>query len=197
MHPRKIVKQKTEEVTLYSNTCTTCSSTFRFIWTVTYYLLAIQAWIHTGFLPFFITNILLLKKLSKLKSGQYPIWMIWTSRRGIKGVKIQNLALRSLQRSFRKSVSIYPRSAPAIVRCIKSSLVFASIVPLITFFRIYLLVAFESKINNISQHLLIHLCLRFFTSTWATSITWYKMFSRSLFILHHPNSCPQQLLVQL
>ena len=65
------------------------------------------------------------KTLSKLNSGQYPVQMTRKpmQERGLKGVKNPKTPLgepatgpsRSLRlrRSFRKSLSIYPRSAPA------------------------------------------------------------------------------------
>ena len=80
---------------------------------------------------FFINKYIVIKiKLSKLRSGQYPVWMTqkpWNPGDfgELKSKKFPNrehaadpppppLLSRSLQlrRSFRKSVSIYPRSAP-------------------------------------------------------------------------------------
>ena len=80
---------------------------------------------------FFIHKYILIKiKLFKVKSGQYPVWMTQKPRKGdfgeLKSKKFPkgehapdppsplSPSPRSLhlRRSFRKSVSIYPRSAP-------------------------------------------------------------------------------------
>ena len=68
------------------------------------------------------SNILIRRTLSKLKFGQYPVWMTPKHRKGDLGVKLQNISWGSpspdparnlrLRRLFRESVSICPRTAP-------------------------------------------------------------------------------------
>ena len=69
---------------------------------------------------------LIIKTHSTLKSGQYPVWMTRKPRKGEFRSKNPNKFARGARppdpsrilhrrRSFRKSVSIYPRSAPATV----------------------------------------------------------------------------------
>ena len=81
----------------------------------------------------------------------------------------------------------------AIVQCNVISLVlFFFTVPLTVFFWIYLLLSFESKINNIFQHL-IHLCLIFLTSTWARMIHGTEcsvtVYLYEIIQIHGLNSC--------
>ena len=72
---------------------------------------------------------LIIRTHSTLKSGQYPVWMTQKPRKGDFRSKNPKTFPRGapppppdpsrilrLRRSFRKSVSIYPRSAPASMR---------------------------------------------------------------------------------